>query len=243
MLKLSKKTIVLIILISIGLLTAYLLFDNLVFRLKSTDPALDEVATSSITITLKYSQPIRSIGTVYIDNLPVNDITISGKSVTVSLSTIELLQDSVHNIKIDSVTSKWFGKSINNANYTLKATYVDFSNLSEEQQKIQTNKSDSNQSNDPFLNNVFPIVADNYQIESTKTVDDREIYLDVTFFDEVPDYDNGGKVTQLSDDVAEKYRTDVIQKIKSLSGSPEDYIITYSNLHLNTKYSDQHHHD
>lgn len=235
----TKKNVMLVLIGIVGLIFIFVVYDNLHFRLRSTSPSLNNVATSSVEIIYNFSQPIESIQSVTFNGKDVtNDISINNKSVSIPLDT-SLSDESTYEIVLHSVISQWFNNKINSIEREFTPKYIDFNKLSEEQQKAQINASNSGQVNDRFIDdNTFPILTKEWQIEATVVQSDRVAILTVKFLDEIPDYDNGGATVQLPNDVAEKYRQEVIDEIKDRGGNPEDYTIVYeTNKYLNEKYN------
>ena len=212
-------------------------FDKLTFRYMNSNPALDSVATSSLALRLSFSQPLQSTDQVFIDNEIVNDTSIDGSTLVVSLENLKLIDGQTYSLKIRHLSSKWFNFKINEINRVFTVEYVEYNQLSDEQKKDQVSRSNSGQISDPFLNNQFPLLDNSlvYQIEANTT--NGTINVFITFYDEVPDYDNGGLSIQLPDDKAEEYRKKAIQTIRDNNGDPDKYNITYSNNYLNSKYS------
>lgn len=217
-------------------LVSWLLYDNLVFRFKSTSPDLSSVATSSVHIKACVSQPIKTVGEVSFNNTPLDssDFTVEGRCIKIPLE--DLSEKQVYTVKIERVESKWFANKIPEVSFSFTPRYIEFSRLSTDQQKAQINASNSNQIDDPFLNNTFPIITDTFVLEIENGGDGKTVFLDVTILSEVPDYDNGGKITRVSDSEAEKVRADVVKLIKDRGGSIDKYFVTYSNSYLNEKY-------
>lgn len=240
MIRVSKSKLLLLF-FGILLLGAVGVFLNsLVFRQTSFDTDTSRVPTSAIYIRCYFSQPLKSVGSVTIGGKDIENYTIENNAIVIPLKGIGAKDDNKKDLIIRDILSATSGSRIDEFSNHLRFAYVDYKDLSHQQQKDQVNKSSSGEINDPFLySNVFPIIDSDYvyRIDIASTADEV-INLSVTFLDEVPNYDNGGTSTQLPDDVAEKYRTEVIKKIKSRGGSPEKYIIIYSNNYLNTKYLD-----
>lgn len=219
------------------LLMVFVLYDNLYFRLKSTTPPMGQFADSSVQISYHFSQPIKSVGAVKINNNTVNDVVIDGSVVTVPLE-FDLEKDVKYSIEIQSIESDWFGNKIELIKRSFTPQYIDFNKLSDEERKVQVDASNSGQVDDPFIDdNVFPIFNGRWQIDATVITDNRSVVLNVKFFEEVPDYDNGGASQQVSNEVAEKYRKQVLNEIKKRGADPKDYTIVYSNQYLHEKYT------
>lgn len=223
--------------IVVGLLLAY---DNLVFRLKSTDPRPEQVATTASYVDFNFSQPIKQIGSATIttkENTTTQGTTINGRTVRVQLPN-PLTANQVYVIHLKQVQSQWLNNSIADLPYTFTPTYQDFNTLSPDQQKASVDKSNSGQIDDPFLNNYFPLrdPDGNFMIEAVNEGDGKTISVDITFLAEVYSPDTGTKA-QLPADQAEALRTKALQMIKDNHGNPDKYLIRYSNDYLNQKYS------
>jgi len=236
---LTRKNFV-ISLIAIGVLIGiFIAFDNLVFRLKSTDPSLDRVATSSIEITYYFSQPVKSVGSVIFNGNDItSDAVVDDKTIKVQFGKV-LSKNSTYTITLQDIESKWFNNKINSLKSNFTAKYVDFNKLSDSEKKAQIDASNSGQVDDKFINeNVFPILKEHWQISATVIPSDRVTVLEVEFLDEIPDYDRGGVSQQLPNDLADKYRLEVLEEIKKRGGNPDDYKIIYkTNTYLYEKYS------
>lgn len=229
-----RKLLVLSIVGIVLLIGGYITYDKLVFRLKSTSPDTSQVATVSVFIKLNFSQPIKSVGKIELDSNPV-DFTIDGSSVKVILP--DLIEDKLYKLTFSDINSNWFNKKIPNKSISFTPIYKDYESLSDEQKNALISESSSGQINDPFLNNGFPILTDGFKLDVSNLGDGKSIVVNVTFLKEIPDYDNGGRITQLSKSEADKLRDEVYKKIKSLNGSPDKYLIYYSNNYLNAKYN------
>lgn len=227
------------------LIVSLLIIDKLVFRLTHTTPALSNIATSSVSIKLSFSQPISSVGGITINNRKISDVFLDQGNIIIPLSSLVLVAETNYQLLVSDIQSAWFNNRIDKLSKTLTVKYIDFNQLSSDERKAQVDNSNSGQIDDPFLTNSFPIIDKDYryQIEATNLGDRKNISLYVTFFDEVPNYDQGGKVNQLSNSVAEEYRKDVFKTIREYKGDPDKYIITYSNLYLNSKYEPHIHSD
>lgn len=232
----TKKNIVLAVFLLLVIVVFIVVYSMFPFRLKSISPPLNSVATSSISLDFTFSQPIESVGEVLIDGAVVHNTVIDKSTVKISLLETELVKNIGYDIELNNIKSQWFESSIEELEFTFTPQYIDFNQLSVDEQKRQIQHSNSGQINDPFLNNVFPIITKDYQIEVVNTGDGETFYIDVTFLVEVPDYDKGGVSKQISNDLAEKYRNEVIDVIRKNKGTPEDYVIIYSNNYLNDKY-------
>lgn len=233
---LTKKNILIAVVVLLTVTVSMVLVDIFPFRLKSTSPQLSEVATSSSDIDFTFSQPVKSVEEVYINSSPIYNFSINEKVVKVPLLDIGLVKNKVYSIELKGINSTWFSGVIEKLNYTFTPKYIDFNKLSVDEQRRQIEHSNSGQINDPFLNNVFPIIAKDYQIEVVNTGDGETFYLNITFLAEVPDYDKGGVSKQIPNDLAERYKNEVFDIIRKNKGIPENYIIFYSNKYLNDKY-------
>lgn len=231
-----KQIIITSLVVIILLIGGFFAYDNLVFRLKSTSPDASEVATSASFIDFNFSQPIKSIQKVEFNDKNAN-YKIDGKTVRVTVP--RLNSDTDDNITLTGLESKWFNNQINTVSLEFTPYYIPYDQLSKEEQQVSINKSNSGQINDKFLKNQFPVITDNYKMEVSNLGDSKTIVVTITFFDEIPNYDKGGEVSQLSDKKAEKLRTKVFDKIRKLGGTPDKYLIYYSNNYLTDKYSKQ----
>ena len=234
----TKKRVLIVLLAIVFIIITFVAVDKLIFRQTNSDPNLSSVATSSVSLQLFFSQPIKSIGKVTIANATIDGSSVEGSSILIPLNSIDLKEDTTYMVTVNSIQSEWFNNKITTLTKSFKAKYVDYNQLSDSQKKKSVDQSNSYQIDDPFLNNYFPIMGPDYtyQIEALNT-EDNSIQVTITFFDEVPDYDNGGKITQLPNDIAEKYREEALKKIRDSGGDPDKYVITYSNDYLNQKYS------
>jgi len=224
------------------ILVGFIAYDKLVFRLTSTSPNLDQVATSSNTIIFRFSQPIKSVESVSVKNTVVNQ-SIDNSEITIPLSQGVLSKDEVLDISIKGIESKQFNNRIDRIDRSVTVKYIEFNELSDEQKKLSIQQSNSGQVDDPFLDNAFPLLDEQYryQIDANTAGFTRTINVTITFLDEAPDYDNGGKITQLPNDVAEEYRKSALEMIRRYKGDPDHYDITYSNNYLNEKYPGHYH--
>lgn len=199
---------------------------------------MDKFADSSVQINFHFSQPIESVGGVLINNREVGNVDVGGSTVKVPID-IELEKGITYSIEIRSIKSKWFWNEIDLIKSSFTPQYIEFNKLSPDEQKDQIDSSNSGQVDDPFIDsNVFPIFNDRWQIDATVVNDSRSVILNVIFFEEVPDYDNGGVVKKVSDGVAERYRQEVLNEIKKRGANPKDYTIIYANEYLYEKYNE-----
>lgn len=240
----TKKRIISALVFCFVLLLLFLAYDNLFFRLKGTTPSFEEVATSSVSIQYHFSQPIKSVDSVLLDDREVTSDSISINDRTVSVSFDKPLDsDSTYTLSLGGISSEWFGNKINSISNEFTPEYIPYDQLSDAEKKAQVDASNSGQVDDKFIDsNTFPIITENWQIEATVLTDTRSALLTVKFFSEIPDYDNGGAIEQVSNSTADKYREEVLNKIKELGGNPDDYEILYqTNEYLQHKYNDDSH--
>lgn len=232
----TKRNIIITVCLFVILCLSLVMYDKLYFRLKDTTPSLDKVATSSVEIRYHFSQPIKSIGEVVINGETIYTATITDSTITVPLET-RLEEDTEYTIELKSIKSNWLNNQIDSLKRTFIPRYVNYDDLSEEEKRMQVSASNSGQVDDLFISkNVFPIFNDRWQIDATTVEDSRSIVLNVTFFAEVPDYDNGGVVTQIPDELADQYEKEVHNEIKKRGGKVEDYTIIYENKHLREEH-------
>lgn len=231
-----RKIIIVVSVLTALALISWLLYDNLVFRFKSTSPDLSNVATSSTHLKVCVSQPIKTVGKVSFNNTPLDSsaFTVEGKCIEIPFE--DLSEEQTYTVKVERVESQWFTNKIFEISFSFTPRYIEFSRLSKDQQKAQIDSSNSNQIDDPFLNGMFPIITDTFVLEIENAGDGKTVYLDVSILSEIPDYDNGGKIARVSDSEAEKIHTDVVKLIKDKGGSIDRYVVTYSNEYLNKKY-------
>lgn len=232
---LTRRNIILTILFVVVAIAMFVAFDNLVFRLKSISPSLENMPDSATELRLHFSQPVESIGDVSLNDTVISP-KINDRLVIIPLGrTLE--SDTDYMLVIKDVKSKWFSSSIASIKRDFTAKYVAFNQLSEEERESQIKQSNSGQVDDAFIsNNVFPIFNERWQIDATVDTTEQKAFLNVKFFDEVPNYDNGGEVTRVSNDTAEKYRKEVLDEIVKRKGNPSDYQIFYDNPYLADKY-------
>ncbi len=229
-----RKIFVVVVVLTVVLIS-WLLYDNLMFRFKSTSPNLSSIATSSTYIDVCVSQPIETVGGVTLRSpSQALDVKIVGKCIRIPLQ--DLKEGENYNIKIEGIESKWFDNKIPEISFDFTPRYIEFSRLPADQQKAQVDSSNSYQVDDPFLNNVFPIITDTFILDIKNGDDGKTVFLDVTILSEVPDYDNGGRITRVSNDKAEMIYAEVLKLVKDKGGSIDKYIVTYSNDYLNKKY-------
>lgn len=231
----TRRNIVAIVAVSLVLLLLYICFDNLVFRVKSFSPSLDKMPDSATELRVHFSQPVKSIGSVALNDTVIKPV-IKDKVVIIPIGRA-LEADSQYSLVLEDIQSKWFDNSIDSINKQFTPEYVPYDKLSTEEKEAQIEQSNSGQVDDAFIsNNVFPIYNERWQIDATVNTEDRSAFLNVKFFKEVPNYDNGGEVTRVSNETAEKYRKEVLDEIKKRGGNPSDYLIIYDNPYLSDKY-------
>ncbi len=232
-----RKYIIRAGLLLLAIIVLYVCYDNLVFRLKSTTPSLDAVADSSTEIRYHFSQPVKSIKLVSVNDIPVEP-SIKERDVVIPLNkTLE--SGSKYSVVMKGIQSEWFGLNIRTIERSFIPKYIDFNRLSDEERRNQVNKSNSGQVDDLFISrSAFPIFNERWQIDATVDTSSRTAILNIKFFEEIPDYDHGGVVTRVSNETAEKYRREVLEKIKENGGNPEKYTIIYDNPYLYEKYTD-----
>lgn len=219
----------------IAVVVVFVCYDNLVFRLKEVSPSLSNMPDSSTEIRFHFSQPLASVKSASIDDED-SKVEINGKTVVVTLNN-RLKSGRKYSIVLNDIKSKWLDGRIATINKSFTPRYVEFDKLSDEEKKAQIAKSNSGQVDDPFIaNSVFPIFNTRWQIDATVISERREAYLNVKFFEEIPDYDNNGVVKRVSNETAEKYRTEVLNEIKKRKGNPDQYEIFYDNPYLANKY-------
>lgn len=235
----NKKNIIAVCVVIILAIIAWGAYDNLTFRAKSTSPDMRNMPTSTAYIEVSFSQPIKSIESVSLndDVVPKDNISLHGKNIKINVDDGILEEDVNYSLKLSGIRSGWFNNSIDNLSYDFVPHYVDYDSLSSDQRSALSNKSSSGQIDDPFLNNSFPIITDDYQIEAKNAGDGKTIYVYVTFLKEIPDYDNGGTLKQLPNSEADSLRDKALDTIKQNKGNPQKYKIIYSNKYLNDKYS------
>lgn len=221
------------------LIGAWLAYDNLLFRLKSTTPASNEVATISPYVDFYFSQPIERVGEVSFslneNKFPV-DYTIEDRRVRVILPQ-NLAAELDYKLQLSNIQSGWFGNKITNETFAFTPIQQDFASLPADQRQELINQTNSGQINDPFLNNIFPITdGESLMIKATNGGDGKTVFIDITFYAEIRDADTG-VATQLPNDKAEELRAKALELIKQKGGKRFDnYFITYSNDYLNQKY-------
>lgn len=237
--RMNKKNILIAIVILFTIIIGVVIYYSSTLRLESTDPPLDKVATSTSKIKFTFSQPLTSIESIKVDDTELSDIEINDNSALVSLNAISLVKDRDYTLTLTGVKS--INKEITNLTLKMTAKYVDFNELSDEQQKIQVDQSDSGQVNDPFLNNYFPIVREGFEVSRATTYGDGRVFVFIQLYGDMPDYDNGGELRQVPDELAETYRTQALELIEDSDGTPDKYIIEYSNTYLMSKYGGQFH--
>lgn len=238
----TKRNLIIIITVIFCGALIFVAYDNLYFRLKSTDPSLSAIPTSGRSIRYEFSQPIKGVGDILIDDEEVTGVTVDNNVITIPFNRV-FKQDSKHTIEITSIESKWFNNKINQINRTFTAQYIDFNALSKTEQNAQISDSNSGQVDDSFISeHVFPIFNERWQIDATVITDNRSVVLNVKFFSEVPNYDNNGAIKRVSDTTAENYRKEVLDKIKQEGGNPDTYTIIYDNPYLYKKYSENESH-
>ena len=209
------------------------------FRVLSTSPDINRLPTSTTFIDVSLSQPVESIEVIQINDTVINkeDIKISGFTIRINVDE-EFKEGEKYKLSVSGIESKWFNFMKTSYIKDFTPTIVDFSRLSKEQQKILTDKSNSNQSNDPFLNNKFPIARDNFTIEASKGDSTTQVFLHITLTKDIPDYDVSETPAPVTNSDAEKIRNEAFKLIESLGGKPNNYYITYSNQYLTDKYTD-----
>ncbi len=236
----TKRNLIFVTIVAFVLVFIFIVYDNLHFRLRSTSPSLESVATSSVEIKYHFSQPVDSIRSATLNGSDItNAIEINNKTVSIPID-VSLSDSSTYEIVLKSVDSKWFDNTIESIKRSFTPKYIDFNKLSDDEKKAQIDESSSGQVDDNFIdNNVFPIFNERWQIEATVVKSDRVAILEVSFFEEIPDYDNGGVIKQVADNIANQYEKEVINEIKKRGGNPENYTIVYkTNKYLYEKYND-----
>ena len=213
----------------------FIAYDNLSFRVKDVSPSLSNMPDSATEIRFNFSQPIESVGSVVINDEELN-VEIRGKTVAIPVGGL-LESDVLYTVVLNDVKSKWFNNSIQSIGESFTPKYVAYNKLSDKDKRAQIAESNSGQVDDPFISeSVFPIFNERWQIDATVNSQLREASLRVKFFEEIPNYDNGGAITRVSNEVAEKYRQEVLAEIKKRNGNPDDYGIFYDNPYLADKY-------
>jgi hypothetical protein len=216
---------------------ALLIFNVLIFRVYEYEPDQNNVPTSARIIRVGFTQPIKQIGTITLDGAEVNQeqIELDGRSVIITL-TENLTDGRLTTLELKDIDSQWFGASIKTVTTQFTPKYIPYDRLSDEQKRAAVSASDSDQSDDPFLNNSFPLRGEGYSIEASKATAGTQIFVSVTFYKDIPDYDVSETAVGMSDQEAEAARTKALKTIKDKGGSPDKYVIRYSNSYLNQKY-------
>lgn len=233
--KYKRHIIASLVLVALGLL----IYNVAIFRITSINPSLAEMPSSARLIRIDFTQPVKSVEGMEIAGQPIFDesIRIDGRTIFITVPSSGFEADSLTSIRFKTITSKWFG--ITTSNYLERFTpkYIPYSKLSNEQQAAMVQASDSNQSDDPFLNNKFPIWTDDYSIEASKDTNSSDISVVINFSKDIPDYDVSSSVSGPTGGEAEQLRDAALATIKDKSGDPERYSITYSNVYLTEKYT------
>jgi hypothetical protein len=198
---------------------ALLIFNVLIFRVYEYEPDQNNVPTSARIIRVGFTQPIK----------------LDGRSVIITL-TENLTDGRLTTLELKDIDSQWFGASIKTVTTQFTPKYIPYDRLSDEQKRAAVSASDSDQSDDPFLNNSFPLRGEGYSIEASKATAGTQIFVSVTFYKDIPDYDVSETAVGMSDQEAEAARTKALKTIKDKGGSPDKYVIRYSNSYLNQKY-------
>lgn len=230
----KKQLIICLGLITVGLL----LYNVLIFRVSGTSPALSEVPSSSRLMKLTFTQPVRSIEGVEIGGKAITDedISVDGNTVSIDIPSTSLEKDTLTSVRFSKATSAWFGLTVNDFVRQFTPRYIPFNKLSKEQQAAAVNASNSGQSNDPFLNNSFPIITDDFTIQASKGYTSDVVFVSVTFSKDIPDYDTSNQPAGMTEAEAETLRSAALDTIRKYKGKPENYAISYSNEYLNEKY-------
>ena len=105
----NRQVVIRIAVVLVFLLIAFLCYDNLLFRLKGSSPSFDSFPDSSTEIRLKFSQPIKSIGAVSLNDEDI-DVTIDGRVVTIPLGN-SLESGNKYNLELSDIRSEWFDNS------------------------------------------------------------------------------------------------------------------------------------
>lgn len=232
---LTRQNLLRAVVAIIVVILAFVCYDNLLFRLKDTSPSLSKMPDSSTEIRFHFSQPVASVGDASINDIDTK-VVIKGRTVIFPLGGL-IESDTTYSVVLSDIKSQWFGNSMDSINKSFTPEYVAFNELTDEDKQAQINESNSGQVDDAFISNsVFPIFNERWQIDATIVTERREAFLNVKFFEEIPDYDNNAVVKRVSDETAEKYRQEVLSEIKKRDGNPDDYEIFYDNPYLSNKY-------
>ncbi len=234
----SKYKRYIIVVLSL-LLLGLLIYNVAIFRITGIDPSLSEMPSSARLIRIDFTQPIKSVEGMEIAGQSVFDesIRIDGRTMYVTVPVSGFDADKLTSIRFKTVTSKWFGLTVSDYLKRFTPRYIEYNELSDEQQAAMIQASDSYQSDDPFLNNKFPIWTDDYSIEASKDTNSSDISVVISFSDDIPDYDVSSSVSGPTGEEAERLRDAALQTIKDKGGDPEKYSITYSNTYLTEKYT------
>lgn len=230
------------IIVAVGLvLVGIFVYNVAVFRVFGLSPSPDNMPSSSRLIKIDFTQPIDSIEGVEVagDIIENDQISIKGRSVSINLRGDSFEEGKMTSIRFEKATSKWLGLTVTGYLQRFTPKYIPFNELSKEQQQAAVASSDSAQSNDPFLNNNFPIRTDDYSIDASKDDTTSDVSVVVTFAKDIPDYDVSPNATGVSNEEAERLRDEVLRKIRELGGTPEKYSITYTNPYLSEQYTNE----
>jgi hypothetical protein len=216
-----------------------IILNVVIFRVTSYSPSLDNMPSAARLIRINFTQPIKSIEGVEVADEKVfpEDIKIKGNSVYITVPSKGLKDGALTSLRFTKVTSQWFNFSLGKTIQRFTPKYIPFNQLSEDQQQAIVAASNSGQSDDPFLNNNFPIRTDEYSIEATKDSSSTLILVTITFAKDIPNYDVSPQATGVSNEEAERLRDKALATIRQKGGNPDKYSITYTNLYLSEKYT------
>lgn len=214
---------------------AFLFYHFFIFHLTKTSPSSREFPSFARYVDFYFSHPIKSVGSVHLNGEQVyGQVQIKGN--WARYSHIESFPvDAISTLKLNEVTSTG-GERID-VEFRFTPRYIEFNDLPEDVRRQSIEKASSGQKDDPFFNNYFPMIEDEFQIEYRQNPVTLESVLYVTFLAEVYDYDTGQQI-RLPDTEAERLRDTVFAHIRNQGGTPEKYDIHYDNIYLEVKYGE-----
>lgn len=223
----SRKQIILTT-VALGAVVAglviYFFVSNSGFRLKSTFPELDgDIPSSTPQITLKFSHDLRPEQEIHNkisgDIQPVNNLSIEGKELIISLSS--LTPDTDYRLELSNIQSAR-GEQIDKLELRFRAVYVPYQELSEEQKAAQLKLTDHNNNEDP-INRILPAQGTDYYLSGKYVTSDdgtQDFTLEAQLFLKRADANNRQAAIN-------RYQQAVVDYIKSEGFNVDDYFIDY----------------
>lgn len=230
----SKRFIVLSSIVILSL-TAWFVLWYLSFRLITVNPQ-EPIPTSTSEITFVFSKNLKKDQKIEATTNPEMKGTYTIKDNTIVFNPDERFFETTIIFSIKTIQAD-NSDVIHNFSKELDITYVDFNNLTSEEQNKQINESDGGQADFPILNGYLPHAAYNYTLDFMEPQDDSELILTVDTYGKAETETDESYVARM-----EQAYKDVMQYIEEHRGiTPMNmFVIFFSDDYLSRYNTIQH---